>query len=262
MSSRLPFLIIVVLSFAQLASTPSAAPDPAAIARSAEAAIERAAARGDAPALAAAMLELDAALAAHASDPALLYVRAYADYQSAGLRRAPGERAERERSLNAAVLRLPQVKGAPWEAEAWAMESAILGEMIGLSSDPATAGAELGPKSMELLDRAMKAAPESPRLLLFEGRALLFTPPEYGGDPGRGASLLQHAVQRFGAAPDASGPQWGHVEALVWLGVARQRTGDPAGARAAWQQALAIEPDHRWVKFGLLPSLDAGQAKP
>ena len=31
---------------------------------------------------------------------------------------------------------------------------------------------------------------------------------------------------------------------------------DLAAARAAWQQALTIEPNDAWVKFALLPSLD------
>jgi predicted TPR repeat methyltransferase len=68
-------------------------------------------------------------------------------------------------------------------------------------------------------------------------------------------------VDGFAAAPPTDGPHWGHTEALTWLGFARQKTGDLAAARAAWQQALAIEPNYAWVKFALLPSLDKPAAK-
>jgi tetratricopeptide (TPR) repeat protein len=84
----------------------------------------------------------------------------------------------------------------------------------------------------------------------------LFTPKEYGGDPVEAAAMLQQAVDRF-AAPGTPppGPAWGYADALAWLGIARQQTGDLAAARAAWLQALAIEPNFAWVKFALLPSL-------
>jgi len=72
------------------------------------------------------------------------------------------------------------------------------------------------------------------------------------------AGLLAAAVQSLDAALAVAppGPAWGHADALVWLGIAQQRAGDTAAARAAWQQALAIEPGFAWVKYALLPSLD------
>jgi tetratricopeptide (TPR) repeat protein len=72
------------------------------------------------------------------------------------------------------------------------------------------------------------------------------------------APALAAAVQSLDAALAVAppGPAWGHADALVWLGIAQQRAGDTAAARAAWQQALAIEPGFAWVKYALLPSLD------
>ena len=72
------------------------------------------------------------------------------------------------------------------------------------------------------------------------------------------APALAAAVQSLDAALAVAppGPAWGHADALVWLGIAQQRAGDSAAARAAWQQALAIEPGFAWVKYALLPSLD------
>jgi predicted TPR repeat methyltransferase len=97
---------------------------------------------------------------------------------------------------------------------------------------------------------------------MFRGQALLFTPPEFGGDPVEGAALIQQAAEHF-AAPGANppGPAWGQADALAWLGFAKQKAGDLAAARAAWEQALAVEPNYAWVKYALLPSLDRAPSK-
>jgi tetratricopeptide (TPR) repeat protein len=247
----------VLLAAATLSCAPSEPVNADKIAADAESTIERAGLRGDAAALADAVKSLETALAVTPDQPALLYTRGFACYMDSGLHRGPKEQAAREQCLKDAVSFLERVKGAPWEAEAAAMHGAILGELIGLQKDPAEAGAKLGPESGRLLAQATTAAPSSPRVLVFRGRSLLFTPKEYGGDPAEAAALLQQAVDRF-AAPGTHppGPAWGRADALAWLGIAKQRAGDLAAARAAWQQALAIEPNYGWVKFALLPSLN------
>ena len=239
------------------------APAPGAIdqtAATAEHAIERAGHCTDAAALANTIKLLDTALAAAPDQPALLYTRGYAAYVDSELHRGPKDHAACERALREADRILERVKGAPWEAEASAMRGAVLGSLIALQEDIATAGATLGPEAGRLLAAAAAAAPNSPRVLLFRGQSLLFTPPEYGGDPAEGATLLQKAADGLAASAPPDGPRWGHAEALAWLGLAKKQAGDLAAARAAWQQALAIEPNYAWVKFALLPSL--GQPPP
>ena len=258
MITKSPFLFFVLLSAAILSSAPSEPINADKIAADAESSIERAGLRADAAALATAVKPLEAALAAAPDQPALLYTRGFACYVGSGLHRGPKDQAAREQCLRDAVILLERVKGLPWEAEAAAMHGSILGELIVLSNDPANAGATLGPKSGRLVAQAAAVAPTSPRVLVFRARSLLFTPTEYGGDPVEAAAMLQQAVDHFAApgTPPPPGPAWGHADALTWLGIARQKAGDLAAARAAWQQALAIEPNYAWVKFALLPSLD------
>jgi len=104
--------------------------------------------------------------------------------------------------------------------------------------------------------QAAAAAPTSPRVLVFRARSLLFTQRNTAAIRWKRRPCFQQAVDRF-AAPGTPppGPAWGYADALAWLGIARQQTGDLAAARAAWLQALAIEPNFAWVKFALLPSL-------
>ena len=61
-------------------------------------------------------------------------------------------------------------------------------------------------------------------------------------------------LKRDGAsvATPGSPRQKGHM--VAWLGLAKQKSGDIAGARAAWEQALVIEPDYAWIKYGLMRS--------
>jgi tetratricopeptide (TPR) repeat protein len=247
------------LLLALLAANAHAESSPNDTMAAAERAIERAYLRADATALVEAVKPLDAALAHEPDNAALLYVRAFGFYAATAPLRAANNRKAIQAHLEQAVALLKRVKGTPWEAEAAALHGSILGQLIGLKGG--LAGMTLGPESSRLLARAAKAAPVSPRQLMFRGISLLCTPATWGGDPVEGARLLQQSVDRF-AADDlpADGPQWGRGDALTWLGIAKQKAGDFAAARAAWEQALAIEPDYAWVKFALLPSL--GQRSP
>jgi len=253
---KIQFLLLAAVLTTGVPAEPSTT---GPLAADTESALEHASLRGDAAALAEAVKPLAAALARAPNDPVLLYTRAYAHYASSALHRWPSNPAALQKCFESAVALLERVKGAPWETEATALQGSILGELIGLKGG--LAGMTLGPKSSRLLARAAQAAPNNPRLLLFRGISLLSTPTMWGGDPVEGAKLLQQAVDRFASDNAAApGPHWGRADALTWLGIAKQKAGDTAGARTAWQQALAIEPDYEWVKFALLPSL--GQKAP
>jgi tetratricopeptide (TPR) repeat protein len=252
--------ILLLLTAVLMANAHAGSSTSAPLAAAAERAIEPAYLRADATALVEAIKPLATALAREPDDAALLYVRAFGYYAATAPLRAANDKKAIQAQLEQAVALLKRVKGAPWEAEAAAMQGSILGQLIGLKGG--LAGMTLGPESSRLLARAAKAAPASPRLLMFRGISLLSTPTVWGGDPVEGAKLLQQAVDRF-ASDDAAapGPHWGRADALTWLGIAKQKTGDTAGARTAWQQALAVEPDYAWVKFALLPSLDPRSPK-
>jgi len=118
----------------------------------------------------------------------------------------------------------------------------------------------LGPESSRLLARAAKAAPASPRLLLFRGISLAQHTDDVGRDPVEGPSCFNKPWTACQRQCGVARPALGRADALTWLGLAKQKAGDAEGARTAWQQALAIEPGFAWVKFALLPSL--GQKAP
>jgi tetratricopeptide (TPR) repeat protein len=219
-----------------------------------EVALERAYLRATSAEFTAATAELDAALKADGKNPALLYQRGFASYAAGAALRAPQDKARLIATYEQAVATLGRVQGMPWEAEAAALEGSILGQLIGLKGG--MAGMTLGPKSGQLLSRAARQLPASPRVQLFRAISLLNTPPSFGGNPQEGTRLLEEAVAGFAREDRAApGPHWGAADALTWLGLAKQKAGDVAAARAAWEKALTLEPDYAWVKFALLPKL-------
>lgn len=238
-----------------LSSAASAAVDSAAL----ESAVERAYVHASSTDLATASAAIDAALAADPKNPALLYERGFATYAAAMISRAHTDKQATIARLETAASTLGRVRGQPWEAEAEALHSSILGQLIGLKGG--MSGMTLGPKSSQLIARAARQLPGSPRVQLFRAISLLNTPAAFGGDPAEGMKLLQEVVTAFATPAATEGPRWGHGDALAWLGLARQKNGDTAGARQAWEEALALEPDFAWVKFALLPSLNQKTAR-
>lgn len=259
---------LLLIGLAAFASVRAENPAMPSVAADAERAIERAYLRSNAAAIARAAEPLEAALIANPKDPALLYTRAFAHYTAVAPLRAKNDRDGMLARFEQAIALLERVRGEPWEAEAAALQANILGNVIGLKGG--WAGMTLGPKSSRLLNRAEQALPGNPRVLLFRGISLLNTPKAFGGDPKRGLELFQQAVERFeelaaeaeraGTAAAGPGPRWGHADALVWLGLAKKNAGDLAGARAAWAEALAIEPEYAWVKFALWPTVAQNKA--
>lgn len=223
--------------------------------------IERASLRGDLNAATAATAEIEAALAADAASAALHYLHGFACSAVGSALRGQQDAAGAIAQFEKADEILGRVKESPWAAEAAALDSAVCSSLIGLKG--AASAMILGPKCGELLIMAGKGTgAQSPRTMMFRGSSLLYTPPEWGGSPAAGAKLLQQAIDAF-AQQDLTnpGPHWGQAEAFAFLGLARQKTGDLDAARAAWTQALVLEPEYTWVKKGLLPSLPAAPAK-
>jgi len=204
--------------------------------------------------------QIDQDLAAAPGDPALTYFRAYAHFAEGCLARAHKDRAGAEQHMEAAVKMLEQISNPAWEAEAWGLEGYALNQLIGVKG--MEVAMEYGPKSAGLLARAGGMAPDNPRILFFRGVSLVTTPEQWGGDLAQGAKLLEQAAAAFEQPAKNALAHWGHGESLVWLGIAKQKSGDATGARTAWKKALELEPNYGWVKYVLLPSLEKSAEQP
>ena len=110
----------------------------------------------------------------------------------------------------------------------------------------------LGPKNEKLVDKALKADPESPEAWMQRGGSLLFTPAMFGGDVDEAVIAFEKAVQHYEAQPNHTS-NWQYLDALAWLGQAYQKAERPAEAAEVFTKALEVEPDFGWVKYKLLP---------
>ena len=165
-------------------------------------------------------------------------------------------RKEKQRLLKEAQQSLDRVlESEPGHAEAHALRGSVIGDRI----NGAFGGMVLGPKANASLDRAHELAPENPRVALQRGIGFFFTPRAFGGGLDKAIEELRRSRELFARqTADQPWPNWGRIDALAWLGQALAKSGDRDGALAAYDEALDLEPDHRWIRGELLPALEDG----
>lgn len=147
--------------------------------------------------------------------------------------------------------------GLDWP-ETLALRSAVAGQLISLSGPFGVV--RLGPRTSRLMNAALAAGPDNPRVWMLRGISDLYKPGLFGGGAGKAESSLRRALELFAAdAPTAPAPQWGHAEAYGWLGQALARQGKDSLAREAYARALDRQPGNVWVRDVLLPALDVAQ---
>jgi tetratricopeptide (TPR) repeat protein len=167
----------------------------------------------------------------------------------------PSRGAERKALLEEAAEALRQaVRLNPRDAEAHALLGAVYGAQV---SGSRLKGMTQGPKISAAFKEAERLAPNNPRVALQKGISLFYVPKAFGGGPEAAERELRRAEALFAREPAGKPwPNWGRVDVHVWLGRALAEKGDRQGARAAYQRALALAPDHAMVRGELLPAVE------
>ncbi len=145
------------------------------------------------------------------------------------------------------------------DAESLALHAACLGLKMGFSP---SSGMVLGPRASGFLEEARSLAPNSPRVLMFQGIHLLHMPAFFGGGAKVALPVLQAAVKaaEVEAAPtDPWAPTWGRVESLAWLAMAEIDMGDLASARGHLDQALGLDPGYAFARIVVAPRLQGAK---
>jgi tetratricopeptide (TPR) repeat protein len=201
---------------------------------------------------------LDQALAAYPNDALLLQYQGYELYREAGLlggsSRTPRERAELPLVAATARVKLLESLAAQPLAETHALLAMTMGRMIGLDQ---IYSPTLGPLIPKEMNAAINMAPNNPRVWLLRGIQSFYTNPEYGGGITVAETQLNKAIELFATDnPTPPAPFWGKAEAYVWLGQVLQKQNRIAEARAAYNNALSVQPEYPWVIYSLLPSIE------
>ena len=135
------------------------------------------------------------------------------------------------------------------DARAHALLASLYGTTVSFDN---WKGMYLGPKGEKQVDRALDIDSENPLAWAQRGNARLFTPSMFGGDVDEAVTCFEKAVQYHEQSADLA-YDWRYLNALAWLGIAYQKTGNASAAVETFQKALKIAPHFRWVERALLP---------
>lgn len=218
--------------------------------------IERASIAGDLDSLARYRDEIKSALSERGSPESnsYRYALGYVNWRMAYLPAMQDQKERRDELFKEAQATLEElVQDAPNDAEA----HALLGSVYGGQITGMWKGMRLGPKAGRALERASTLDPDNPRIALQQGISALFTPGMFGGGADKAAAALTEARSLFASeSSDKPWPNWGRTDVLAWLGQVMVKQGADEEARALYEEALSLEPDHAWIRSVLLPSLD------
>ena len=182
-------------------------------------------------------------LAKSSPDGAAHYALGFANYRLGAVLAAkePGAAAS---AMSACVDALDDAIDADEQsAEAHALQGACLGQLAALRPIGAMVS---GPRSSSRLEKAVKLAPQNPRVVLLGALAEYSKPRSFGGDKAAGLAKLRRAAELFdqaAALSEVSVPGWGHADAQAALGRGLLEAGDTLGARNALERALILAPE-------------------
>ena len=222
--------------------------------------LETGLAQGDTDQLLTARATFERATADDARAALAHYYIAYTEYRLVDLLRRGDQEGEILVRLQSAVEQLEtSIERDETSAEAHALLSSVYGQIIGVRP---LMGAVLGLKSNSAINRAKKLDPDNPRVVLIEAISKLNTPKMWGGSPDKAMEGFERAALLFAQeeVADPLLPSWGHNETYAWTGIAYMEQSQLQKAREAFEKALEVDPDFGWVRYALLPSLEAKEA--
>jgi len=133
-----------------------------------------------------------------------------------------------------------------------AYKSAFYGFKIGLSPIKATF---LGPKSMKQAELAIEADPYEPMGYIQQGNAQFYMPPVFGGSKTEAIEKFKLAMDLMTKEGQSIKNDWNYLSLLVLIAQSYEEMEKWEQAKKYYNQALAVEPEFKWVKNELLPGL-------
>ncbi len=129
--------------------------------------------------------------------------------------------------------------------EIYALKSALVGFRIAIS--PITAPVN-GIQSVNLLTKAMKAAPYNPLVWMENANSLNYRPSFLGGDKQAAVQAYEKTIQYFEKTPENLKNNWLYLNTHVTLGKTYTEINQKEKAQSTYKKILALEPDFKWAK--------------
>ncbi len=133
-----------------------------------------------------------------------------------------------------------------------AYKSAFYGYKIGLSPIKAPI---FGPKSVKQAELAIEADSTNPMGYIQQGNAQFYMPPIFGGSKTEAIKKFGKALQLMKQNGESVENDWNYLSLLVLIAQSYEEMEKWEQAEKYYMQALAAEPDFKWVKDELLPGL-------
>lgn len=107
--------------------------------------------------------------------------------------------------------------------------------------------ASQGLEALAAISKARELGKENPRVAMISGIMYTFTPERFGGDRTKAMEEIKRSVSLFETLKpdDARLPDWGHSEALAWLGRLHMEAGELELANQSLEESLKVNPHNR-----------------
>ena len=186
----------------------------------------------------------------------LLYFVAQAEYELVRLGVTDRKNRLYEKYIDAALEKAEAVAELREEwSEAYALISSLHGYRIAYNPLNAVTA---GPKSFSAAEEAVKRDSTNPRAWLVRGIVRLNMPSIFGGSKTEAVKSFTRAIALFeqNTSVGPHVPDWGYLDACVWLGWALQELKQEQDAKLSYEKALAIEPRANWIREFFLGPLE------
>lgn len=220
--------------------------------------VETAAQTGNDSGLTVELAKCEGILGEHPGTAGALYYKAWILLNRAS-QGGDGDKDQVKALYENAIVALEEAQKAGDNPEIVSLYAAALERSLSVRS--AIAAMTLGPKASGLHTKASTAAPDNPRVALLLGTSLMHRPAFAGGSTEKALEQFRKAEALFKTSVNQAEetswqPRWGRAEVYAWIGQAELKLGHGDAARAAYEEALRIQPEYRWVKYVLLPALE------
>jgi bisanhydrobacterioruberin hydratase len=186
-----------------------------------------------------------------------LYFVAQAEWELVRLGLDAKDRRIYEQYIDGAVEKAKEIveQRKDW-SEGHALLSSLLGYRIAYSPLNAIMS---GPKANRSAEEAVRLDSTNARAWMVRGIMKFNTPALFGGDKEQAIVSLLKAVELYEhrPTPDWDEPEWGYLDALLWLGWAYEQSDRPHDANALYRKALRAEPRATWIQKKFLSPLES-----
>jgi hypothetical protein len=110
----------------------------------------------------------------------------------------------------------------PNNSEIYAVKAFVLSARIMVN--PMTRGAQYGPKSGTMLEKAIELNPDNPRPYMLKGSSAFYTPAAFGGGKDKAKPLFETSLEKYSSFKPANElmPDWGEERAKEMLEQCRE----------------------------------------